>query len=319
MDFYQENLAHINNDFELHDFIDDPNFDQFINLIRGEENEDTTISNFNSDLINPTFVDNSFISFPSNPFDQHINNSITPFDPTSSLNSFSCFDGETKGESGENDGDNYSSPTTTNTTTTTSVDTKPRGKTDRSKTLVSERRRRGRMKDKLYALRSLVPNITKMDKASIIGDAVSYMCELQSQAKKLKAEVAGLETSLAMSKNYQGSIENHKKIQFNGNNGSICKKIIQMDMIQVDERGFYVKIVCNKGERVASSLYKSLESLRDFNVQNSNLATIPDGFLLTFSLNVKNSEQEINLPNLKLWVISAFLNQGFELIPSFRS
>jgi hypothetical protein len=162
MDFYQENLAHINNDFELHDFIDDPNFDQFINLIRGEENEDTTISNFNSDLINPTFVDNSFISFPSNPFDQNINNSITPFDPTSSLNSFSCFDGETKGESGENDGDNYSSPTTTNTTTTTSVDTKPRGKTDRSKTLVSERRRRGRMKDKLYALRSLVPNITKV-------------------------------------------------------------------------------------------------------------------------------------------------------------
>jgi hypothetical protein len=71
-----------------------------------------------------------------------------------------------------------------------------------------------------------------MDKASIIGDAVSYMCELQSQAKKLKAEVAGLETSLAMSKTYQGSIENNKKIQFNGNNGSICKKIIQVCFVK---------------------------------------------------------------------------------------
>jgi hypothetical protein len=71
-----------------------------------------------------------------------------------------------------------------------------------------------------------------------------------------------------------------------------------MDMIQVDERGFYVKIVCNKGERVASSLYKSLESLRDFNVQNSNLATIPDGFLLTFSLNV--SYISLILPKLFL-------------------
>jgi len=57
-------------------------------------------------------------------------------------------------------------------------------------------------------------------------------------------------------------------------------------MFQVDERGFYVKIVCNKGERVAASLYKSLESLTDFNVQNSNLATVSDGFLFTFSLNV---------------------------------
>lgn len=325
MDFYPETLANINNDYELHDFIDDPNFDQFINLIRGEENEDTTICNFNSDLImNQSFVDNSLLSFPSNPFDHNIENTITAtFDPTSSLGSFSCFDGEAKEELRvENDGDNYSSPATTTTsitTTTTSGDTKPKSKNDRSKTLVSERRRRSRMKDKLYALRSLVPNITKMDKASIIGDAVSYMHELQSQAKKLKAEVAGLEASLAVSKTQHGSIDNPKKIQFTNNNGSICKKIVQIDMFQVDERGFYVKIVCNKGERVAASLYKSLESLRDFNVQNSNLATVSDGFLFTFSLNVKDSGPEINLPNLKLWVISAFLNQGFEFIPSFHA
>lgn len=168
MDFYRETLANINNDYELHDFIDDPNFDQFINLIRGEENEDTTICNFNSDLImNQSFVDNSLLSFPSNPFDHNIENTITAtFDPTSSLGSFSCFDGEAKEELRvENDGDNYSSPATTTTsitTTTTSGDTKPKSKNDRSKTLVSERRRRSRMKDKLYALRSLVPNITKV-------------------------------------------------------------------------------------------------------------------------------------------------------------
>jgi len=38
--------------------------------------------------------------------------------------------------------------------------TKP--KRDRSKTIVSERRRRSRMKEKLFELRSLVPNITKV-------------------------------------------------------------------------------------------------------------------------------------------------------------
>lgn len=67
-----------------------------------------------------------------------------------------------------------------------------------------------------------------MDKASIIGDAVSYMQELQSQAKKLKAEVSGLEASLVASKSHQGSIENHNKIQFNDNTSSICKKIVQV-------------------------------------------------------------------------------------------
>lgn len=59
-----------------------------------------------------------------------------------------------------------------------------------------------------------------------------------------------------------------------------------MNMFQVEERGFYVKIVCNKGERAAISLYKALESLNDFNVQSSNLATVSDAFVLTFTLNV---------------------------------
>jgi hypothetical protein len=101
-----------------------------------------------------------------------------------------------------------------------------RKRRDRSKTIVSERKRRVRMKEKLYELRSLVPNITKvrlapvwtsddcslgssairfmsslhacarhvqMDKASIIADAVVYVKNLQAHARKLKDEVATLE------------------------------------------------------------------------------------------------------------------------------
>ncbi|KAG8064364.1 hypothetical protein GUJ93_ZPchr0004g39687 [Zizania palustris] len=68
-----------------------------------------------------------------------------------------------------------------------------RKRRDRSKTIVSERKRRVRMKEKLYELRALVPNITKMDKASIIADAVVYVKDLQAHAKKLKEEVAVLE------------------------------------------------------------------------------------------------------------------------------
>lgn len=129
-----------------------------------------------------------------------------------------------------------------------------------------------------------------MDKASIIGDAVSYVHDLQAQAKKLKAEVSGLEASLLVSENYQGSINNPmNNVQVNHNSHQIFKRIMQVDMFQVEERGYYAKIVCNKGEGVAASLYKALESLADFNVQNSNLATVCDSFLLTFTLNVSCS------------------------------
>lgn len=44
----------------------------------------------------------------------------------------------------------------------------------------------------------------QMDKASIVGDAVVYLQELQMQAKKLKAEVASLESSLTRGDKCQG-------------------------------------------------------------------------------------------------------------------
>ncbi|TKY67153.1 Transcription factor FER IRON DEFICIENCY-INDUCED TRANSCRIPTION FACTOR [Spatholobus suberectus] len=225
-DFHQETLVHIK-EFELHDFVEDPyNLDhQFINLICWENKD--AICNFNSEPINECFIDNSFLSYPAIPSDQCNIDSVNVHDPSSTVSSFSCFDGEAKGGGEEENEIRDSSATTTTTTATKSANTEPRPKTDRSKTLVSERRRRDRMKEKLYTLRSLVPNITKMDKASIIGDAVSYVHELQAQAKMLKAEVEGLETSLLVSKNYQGSIENPVKVQFTNNSRSICKKIIQ--------------------------------------------------------------------------------------------
>jgi len=69
-------------------------------------------------------------------------------------------DGNAQACEEENHGQNSGEPNSSGTTS------KP--KRDRSKTLVSERRRRSRMKEKLYELRSLVPNITKVSFFSIL-------------------------------------------------------------------------------------------------------------------------------------------------------
>ncbi|KAI3696931.1 hypothetical protein L6452_29566 [Arctium lappa] len=180
-------------------------------------------------------------------------------------------------------------------------------KADRSRTLISERKRRSGMKEKLYALRSLVPNITKMDKASIVGDAARYIQELQTQARNLKSDIATIEAA----KDQKTSSQNSKKIH-NLKSYPLLKKISKMDMFQVEEKGYYVRLVCNTGQGVAVSLHKALESITSFQVQSSNLATVGDNFVLTFTLNVTVCEFDINLPNLKLWLAGAFLNQGFE-------
>lgn len=59
-----------------------------------------------------------------------------------------------------------------------------------------------------------------------------------------------------------------------------------MDVFQAEERGFYLKLVSNKEEGVAVSLYKALESLTSFIVQISNLVTESERFILTFTSNV---------------------------------
>lgn len=296
-------MRNISDQFELQDFIHGDNLDQYVNLIRGG-NENSIFNNFDLDFMNGCLVENRLDPSPEFIVDSNMlmNNS----DPNSLFSTLESFNGIMKEV--ENEDEDEDDTSVENSSFTTSK--KP--KVDRSRTLISERRRRGRMKEKLYALRSLVPNITKMDKASIVGDAVLYVKELQMQAKKLKSEISVLESSINQTQIIDKDQNQKKIIQTSHPDQFLPIKIIQLDVFQVEERGFYLRLVCKMGERVAMSLYKVLESLTNFVIQSSNLASASDRFILTATINVRDCEVDMNLPNLKLWLTGALLNHGFE-------
>lgn len=51
----------------------------------------------------------------------------------------------------------------------------------------AERQRREKLNQRFYALRAVVPNVSKMDKASLLGDAISYINELRSKIQSIQS------------------------------------------------------------------------------------------------------------------------------------
>ncbi|KAI5329316.1 hypothetical protein L3X38_028713 [Prunus dulcis] len=53
----------------------------------------------------------------------------------------------------------------------------------------AERQRREKLNHRFYVLRSVVPNVSKMDRSSLLADAVSYINQLKAKVEELEAKV----------------------------------------------------------------------------------------------------------------------------------
>ncbi|XP_018450304.1 transcription factor bHLH27 [Raphanus sativus] len=188
-----------------------------------------------------------------------------------------------------------------------------------SKNLVSERNRRQKLNQRIMALRSVVPKISKLDKASVIKDSIDYMQELIDQEKKLAAEIRELESQSLLienptrdydcinnfPENQQQNLSDvnvlrskkSRQMDYNTSGSSITRvhnhsliEVLEMKVTWMGEKTVVVCIACSKKRETLLQLCKVLESL-DLNIITTNFSSFSSRLSTTLFLQADEEER----------------------------
>ncbi|KAK9060628.1 hypothetical protein SSX86_021334 [Deinandra increscens subsp. villosa] len=186
-----------------------------------------------------------------------------------------------------------------------------------SKNIVSERNRRKKLNDRLFALRAVVPNITKMDKASIIKDAIDYIQHLNDQERSIQAEIMELEARQAETGMFdydQDTISmttgrtKKKRIDQSSNSGEsrfFPLEVIELKVSYVGEKTVLVRLKCRKRRDTMVKICEVFESLK-LNVLTANITAFSETLFKT--LFIQAGEEETDFLKIQIHNAVSALN-----------
>ncbi|PHT92576.1 Transcription factor bHLH35 [Capsicum annuum] len=189
-----------------------------------------------------------------------------------------------------------------------------------SKNIVSERNRRKKLNERLFALRAVVPNISKMDKASIIKDAIDHIQDLHEQERRIRAEISVLESGRSKKNNdvefdQDGSFDlkpkRSKRLeqQFDyDSSGSTTRSspssspvdVLELRVSSMGEKTMVVSLTCSKRRDTMIKVCEVFESL-NAKIISANITAFSGRLLKTAFIEADEEEREI----LKLRIESA--------------
>ncbi|XP_008796257.2 transcription factor MYC2 [Phoenix dactylifera] len=141
----------------------------------------------------------------------------------------------------------------------------------------AERQRREKLNQRFYALRAVVPNVSKMDKASLLGDAISYINELRSKLQSLESDKEGLQAQIDSLKRDRDSSP-ARPLQLPDQdakmmNGGRCHGVeIEVKILGLEAM---IRVQCHKKNHPAARLMAALKDL-DLDVYYASVSVVKD-------------------------------------------
>ncbi|KAI3727913.1 hypothetical protein L6452_16535 [Arctium lappa] len=143
----------------------------------------------------------------------------------------------------------------------------------------AERQRREKLNQRFYALRAVVPNVSKMDKASLLGDAILYINELKSKLENTQFDKEELQNQLeALKKELLNKDSRHSSSSAISlpEDMKISGQTVDLDVdVKVIGWDAMIRIQCNKKSHPAARLMAALKEL-DLEVNHASVSVVND-------------------------------------------
>ncbi|XP_076883686.1 transcription factor MYC2-like [Bidens hawaiensis] len=145
----------------------------------------------------------------------------------------------------------------------------------------AERQRREKLNQRFYALRAVVPNVSKMDKASLLGDAILYINELKSKVEnsesdkeELRNRVEALKKELSSKDSRQSCSSTITLAEDMKASASALFPRTDLDVdVKVIGWDAMIRIQCNKKNHPAARLMGALMEL-DLEVNHASVSVV---------------------------------------------
>lgn len=140
--------------------------------------------------------------------------------------------------------------------------------------ILAERKRREKLSQRFIALSALVPGLKKMDKASVLGDAIKHMKTLQEKVKTLEEQIKKRPNteSVVFVKRYEVLAEVNESSSSNENSGGPIHDQLPEIEARFCGNDVLIRIHCEKKSGVLEKTLTEIEKLHLF-VINSNCMT----------------------------------------------